>query len=223
MFHPPRQISYHVSDTPTSEHLRYGTLRMMRFHALLPFPSMCDVVILVLTFWHGSCFPLRKARINILRVVPCQGLNNSIEEGVRPCSASRRDLWEGGEGTRGNPQHRRGRSLTPTATLQGDLGAESIDFLDIVFRLERGVRDQGAVATSCFRKPYSRATPISCQHGRVTDRREWGSCVPGCPTRTSRHLSHDRRLSAVSNLFTVNLLARYVAWKLNQRIRAPAQ
>src|SRR3954464_10347420 len=27
--------------------------------------------------------------------------------------------------------------VTPTATLQGDLGAESIDFLDIVFRLER--------------------------------------------------------------------------------------
>jgi acyl carrier protein len=27
--------------------------------------------------------------------------------------------------------------ITPAATLQGDLGAESIDFLDIVFRLER--------------------------------------------------------------------------------------
>jgi len=27
--------------------------------------------------------------------------------------------------------------LTPTARLQADLGAESIDFLDIVFRLER--------------------------------------------------------------------------------------
>jgi acyl carrier protein len=27
--------------------------------------------------------------------------------------------------------------VTPGATLQGDLGAESIDFLDIVFRLER--------------------------------------------------------------------------------------
>jgi acyl carrier protein len=27
--------------------------------------------------------------------------------------------------------------ITPGATLQGDLGAESIDFLDIVFRLER--------------------------------------------------------------------------------------
>ena len=27
--------------------------------------------------------------------------------------------------------------VVPTATLQGDLGAESIDFLDIVFRLEK--------------------------------------------------------------------------------------
>src|SRR6478752_6355010 len=27
--------------------------------------------------------------------------------------------------------------VSPTATLQGDLGAESIDFLDIVFRLEK--------------------------------------------------------------------------------------
>ena len=27
--------------------------------------------------------------------------------------------------------------VTPEATLQGDLGAESIDFLDIVFRLEK--------------------------------------------------------------------------------------
>jgi acyl carrier protein len=27
--------------------------------------------------------------------------------------------------------------VTPAATLQGDLGAESIDFLDIVFRLEK--------------------------------------------------------------------------------------
>ena len=30
-----------------------------------------------------------------------------------------------------------GDEVTPGATLQGDLGAESIDFLDIVFRLEK--------------------------------------------------------------------------------------
>src|SRR5208283_3376972 len=31
-----------------------------------------------------------------------------------------------------------GDEIRPSATLQGDLGAESIDFLDITFRLERG-------------------------------------------------------------------------------------
>src|SRR6185369_8628155 len=30
-----------------------------------------------------------------------------------------------------------GEKINPAATLQGDLGAESIDFLDIIFRLER--------------------------------------------------------------------------------------
>jgi len=30
--------------------------------------------------------------------------------------------------------------VRPAATLQGDLGAESIDFLDIMFRLEREFR-----------------------------------------------------------------------------------
>lgn len=30
--------------------------------------------------------------------------------------------------------------LTPTTTLQGDLGAESIDFLELVFRLEHEFR-----------------------------------------------------------------------------------
>src|SRR3954468_17086004 len=34
--------------------------------------------------------------------------------------------------------------VTPTATLQGDLGAESIDFLDIVFRLEKAFTTDAA-------------------------------------------------------------------------------
>jgi acyl carrier protein len=33
-----------------------------------------------------------------------------------------------------------GDEIKPSATLQGDLGAESIDFLDIIFRLEREFR-----------------------------------------------------------------------------------
>jgi acyl carrier protein len=51
--------------------------------------------------------------------------------------------------------------VTPRAALQGDLGAESIDFLDIVFRLERefGIRiPRGEL----FPESCSRAIPTSC-------------------------------------------------------------
>ena len=51
--------------------------------------------------------------------------------------------------------------LKPTASLQGDLGAESIDFLDIVFRLEASSAS-GSRAGSCSRNQCSRAIPTSC-------------------------------------------------------------
>jgi len=51
--------------------------------------------------------------------------------------------------------------LSPTATLQGDLGAESIDFLDIVFRLEREF-DINIPRASCSPTRSSRAIPNSC-------------------------------------------------------------
>src|ERR1700691_4909237 len=59
--------------------------------------------------------------------------------------------------------------LTPTATLQGDLGAESIDFLDIVFRLERefGFRiPRGEL----FPESIFQGDPDFVCEGRVTDR-----------------------------------------------------
>jgi acyl carrier protein len=49
--------------------------------------------------------------------------------------------------------------IKPSATLQGDLGAESIDFLDIVFRLERefGIKIwQGEL----FRDPVFQVTEV---------------------------------------------------------------
>jgi acyl carrier protein len=58
--------------------------------------------------------------------------------------------------------------LTPTATLQGDLGAESIDFLDIVFRLERefGIKiPRGEL----FPESVFQGDPDFVQEGRVTD------------------------------------------------------
>src|ERR1700693_5427946 len=69
--------------------------------------------------------------------------------------------------------------VTPGATLQGDLGAESIDFLDIVFRLERefGVR---IPPDELFPDSILKGDPAFVQDGRVTDQglAELRSCMP---------------------------------------------
>src|SRR5262249_40899874 len=59
--------------------------------------------------------------------------------------------------------------IKPEATLQGDLGAESIDFLDIVFRLERefGIKiPRGEL----FPESIFQGDPEFVQNGRVTDK-----------------------------------------------------
>ena len=104
--------------------------------------------------------------------------------------------------------------LTPTATLQGDLGAESIDFLDIVFRLERefGIKiPRGEL----FPESIFQGNSDFVREGLVTDQgmHELRSRMPYADLGA---FDQDRRLSAVSNLFTVNLITRYVAWKLSQ-------
>src|SRR5216684_4445516 len=59
--------------------------------------------------------------------------------------------------------------ITPTASLQKDLGAESIDFLDIVFRLERefGIKiPRGEL----FPESVFHGDPEFVTNGRVTDK-----------------------------------------------------
>jgi acyl carrier protein len=102
--------------------------------------------------------------------------------------------------------------LTPTATLQGDLGAESIDFLDIVFRLERefGIKiPRGEL----FPESVFQAQPDFVQEGRVTDQ-GMDELRARMPYADLEAFDQDRRLSAVAELFTVGLVVRYVAWKL---------
>jgi acyl carrier protein len=102
--------------------------------------------------------------------------------------------------------------ITPNATLQGELGAESIDFLDIVFRLERefGIKiPRGEL----FPESIFAGDPEFVRDGRVTDKglEELRSRMPYA---NLDGLDHDRRLDSVPDLFTVDLVARYVAWKL---------
>src|ERR1700741_4985868 len=59
--------------------------------------------------------------------------------------------------------------VKPTSTLQGDLGAESIDFLDIVFRLERefGIKiPRGEL----FPESIFQGDPELVQNGKVTQK-----------------------------------------------------
>ncbi len=106
--------------------------------------------------------------------------------------------------------------LTPTATLQGDLGAESIDFLDIMFRLERefGIRiPRGEL----FPESVFQGDPDFVREGRVTDQgmRELRSRMPYADLG---EFDKDRRLIVVTDLFTVGMVARYIAWKLGQGV-----
>src|SRR5438093_12424346 len=72
--------------------------------------------------------------------------------------------------------------IKPSATRQGDLGAESIDFLDIVFRLERefGIKiPRGEL----FPESIFQGDPEFVQDGRVTEKGR-RSCGPGCRSPT---------------------------------------
>jgi acyl carrier protein len=104
--------------------------------------------------------------------------------------------------------------ITPGATLQGDLGAESIDFLDIVFRLERefGIR---IPRDELFPGSIFEGDPAFVQDGRVTDR-GLAELRAHMPYADLADFEGDRRLSAVPDLFTVGLITRYVAWKLER-------
>jgi acyl carrier protein len=108
--------------------------------------------------------------------------------------------------------------LKPDATLQGDLGAESIDFLDIVFRLERefGVKiPRGEL----FPESVFQGDPDFVRDGWVTEQ-GMGELRSRMPYADLRTFDRDRRLGAVSDLFTVNLVVSYISWKLGQALPA---
>src|SRR2546430_13992088 len=98
--------------------------------------------------------------------------------------------------------------IKPTATLQGDLGAESIDFLDIVFRLERefGIKiPRGEL----FPESIFAGDPEFVQNGRVTDKglQELRARMPFADLE---EFEADPQVSHISDLFTVDLITRYI-------------
>jgi acyl carrier protein len=104
--------------------------------------------------------------------------------------------------------------IKPTSTLQGDLGAESIDFLDIVFRLERefGIKiPRGEL----FPESIFQGDPDFVQNGRVTEKglEELRTRMPFADLSA---FEADPQVSHISDLFTVELIARYIQGKLGE-------
>ena len=107
--------------------------------------------------------------------------------------------------------------IKPTSTLQGDLGAESIDFLDIVFRLERefGIKiPRGEL----FPESIYQGDPQFVLDGRVTDK-GIGELRARMPFADLTQFEKNPEVRHLSDLFTVDLITRYIQGKLNE---APA-
>jgi acyl carrier protein len=102
--------------------------------------------------------------------------------------------------------------IQPTSTLQGDLGAESIDFLDIVFRLERefGIKiPRGEL----FPESIFQGDPEMVQNGKVTEK-GMEELRARMPFADLSKFEKNRDIAQISDLFTVELITRYVQGKL---------
>lgn len=103
--------------------------------------------------------------------------------------------------------------VTPEATLQGDLGAESIDFLDIVFRLEKSF---GIKIPRGELFPESLAAADS---GFVKD----GAVTPEGIAELRKRMPHanvdkfaaDPKVENIQELFTVDMIVNFLERRLN--------
>ena len=105
--------------------------------------------------------------------------------------------------------------VKPAAALQADLGAESIDFLDIVFRLEREFTikvPQGEL----FSELLVRGGTDILRDGQVTDQ-GMATLRAHLPYADLTDLDRHRRLNRIDDLFTVGLLSSYIRWRLDGR------
>ncbi|WP_432798946.1 acyl carrier protein [Poriferisphaera sp. WC338] len=101
--------------------------------------------------------------------------------------------------------------VTSEATLVGDLGAESIDFLDIVFRLEKAFSikiDQSELFPDSVLND-----PQYVQDGKVTDA-GMATLRERLPHANLDEFDASRNVEDFSNVFTVDAIVKFVESKL---------
>jgi acyl carrier protein len=101
--------------------------------------------------------------------------------------------------------------VTPTSVIRDDLGAESIDFLDIIFRLEKTF---GIKIPKGEMMPENLANdPNIVQNGVVTPQ-GIASLKQRMPHSNFAEFEKDPQLENMSKLFTVDAIVNYVEGKL---------
>ncbi len=103
--------------------------------------------------------------------------------------------------------------VTIEATLMGDLGAESIDFLDIVFRLEKafGIK---IPREELFPAEDLMNNPEFIQNGKLT-KKGLTELHNKMPHTDLTEFEKDPDINKMGDLFTVNAIVNYVENKLN--------
>lgn len=102
--------------------------------------------------------------------------------------------------------------VTPTAVLVDDLGAESIDFLDISFRLEKafGIKiGKGEIFPENLDKD-----PNFVQNGKFTPA-GLAELKRRMPRADFSEFEKDPSVAKMTKLFTVNSIVQFVQGKLN--------
>ncbi len=105
--------------------------------------------------------------------------------------------------------------VTPQARLQADLDAESIDFLDIVFRLERkfGLKID---RNELFPESIFQGDPKFVQDGVVTPG-GLAELKEKMPYADLSAFEQNPKFEQIGDLFTVDLIARYVKSKVDAK------
>ena len=104
--------------------------------------------------------------------------------------------------------------VKPDATLVSDLGAESIDFLDIVFRLEKAFNIK--IEQSELFPDNVLNDPKYVQDGKVTDEGMTELRVR-LPHAELDEFDQSREVEEFSNIFTVDAVVKFVQNKLEKK------
>jgi len=101
--------------------------------------------------------------------------------------------------------------ITPTAVIRDDLGAESIDFLDIMFRLEKafGIK----IPRGEMIPENMTSDPTVVQNGKLTPE-GIAELKKRMPHSNFDEFEKDPRVDNMSKLFTVDAIVNYVESKL---------